>query len=162
MIEFLSEISYVSMPAYRFAKKTIISNNPEDEVIAEMIDWMKRNNLPLENSRAIGYDVPVSKEDQEKGLRGYAFCQSIPEGFITNDEVQLFSFQGGHYAKLSIDHPMEDPFRKIPAGWNHLLAKLKEKDLLIHTCEEGACFEECLMTEKGQIMDIYIKVKDVF
>lgn len=162
MIDFLSEISYVNIPAYRFAKKTIISSNPEDEVIAQMMDWMQRNNLSLENSRGIGYDIPVSKDEQEKGLRGYAYCQSIPDDFMSNDEVEVFQFHGGHYAKCTINHPMEDPFKKIPAGWNYLFSTLKEKNLLTNACEEGVCFEECLMTDKGQIMDIYIKVKDVF
>jgi len=162
MEEFLSEISYVQVPAYRFAKKSKISQNPEDEVIAEMMDWMKQNNLAPENSRGIGYDIPVSKEYQEKGCRGYAFCQSIPEDFDIQDDVEVFQFQGGHYAKLRIDNPMEDPFKKIPAGWNHLMETLKERNLLDHNWGEGTCFEECLMTDKGQIMDIYIRVKEAF
>lgn len=162
MENYLSEVTYEYVPAYRFAKKCKISQNPEDEAIAEMMDWMKQNNLAPEKSRAIGYDIPVSKEDQEKGYRGYAFCQSIPEDFKTKDDVEVFQFQNGHFAKLRIDNPMEDPFTKIPAGWNHLVQYLKERNLLGYACEEGASFEECLTTDKGQIMDIYIRVKEAF
>ncbi len=162
MEEYLSEMTYVQVPAYRLVKKSAVSQNPEDEVIAEMMDWMKRNGLPVEKSRGIGYDIPVSKECQEKGYRGYTFCQSIPEDFMVQDEVEVIQFLGGHYAKLTIDNPMEDPFKKIPAGWNHLVEQLKERNLLNCSCEEGACFEECINTDRGQIMDIYIKVKEAF
>lgn len=162
MEDFFSEITCCHIPAYRMASGRIISSNPEDEIIGQMAKWAKSLNLDFSSLKHFGFDIPVSKEEEEKGFRGYEFWVNIPNHITDVYPYTLVDYKGGIYGRLRVYNPFEDPFRKIPAGWKHLFAYLKENDLLANACETGSCLEECLETDEGSVLDLFLKVKKEF
>lgn len=157
-MDYLSNVEYCFLPNYRMTKKQIVSANPEEDIISQVEAWAKENGVG--EHRSFGFDVPVSKMEKEKGLRGYAYCISIPESLHLPDDYELFEFKGGHFGKIRVFYPFSDSFVKIPTGWQTLHFWLKERNLLTDSCEEGSCIEECL--EGETVLDLYLQVKERF
>ena len=162
MENYLSEVTCCHLPQYRMVSGKKISSTPEEEIMTEMGKWAVEKDLDYNNSKKFGFDVPVSKQETENSLRGYEYWIGIPSHFNEIEPYQLIDFKGGVYARLRVFNPFEDPFIKIPNGWNALNQFLVDNDLLTSSCELGFCLEECIETNEGTVLDLFLKVKKEF
>ena len=48
-----------------------------------MTKWMENNNIDI-MSRQLGFDIPVSEEQSQKGLRGYEYWIKVNEDTTRN------------------------------------------------------------------------------
>jgi len=63
-----SDVRIAKLDTMYVATSSIISNNPEEDVISFMTKWMADNNIDY-NSRQFGFDIPVSDKQGQNGLR---------------------------------------------------------------------------------------------
>jgi AraC family transcriptional regulator len=114
-----SDVRIEELDTMYVASSYVISNDPEDEVITFMTKWMENNNIDIK-SRQFGFDIPVSEEQREKGLRGYEYWIKVKDDTEVCEGVSLKKIDKGNYAILRITNPFSNPFEAIPAGWNKL------------------------------------------
>jgi AraC family transcriptional regulator len=137
----------------------VISNNPEDDVKSFMRGWMKSNNIDPK-SRQFGFDIPVSEEQSEKGLRGYEYWVKVNEDTEVCEGVKLKRIDECEYAILRIRNPFSNPFEVIPAGWSKLMewvnVKGYEQDFRDKCYKEKYCLEEEFEKDGVVYMDLYI------
>lgn len=168
MSDYLSTINYKTIPAMTVIRTTVISKNPEDEVIKLLTKFAKINNL--KTSRNFGFDVPVSEEQANQDMRGYEYWLVLDESEL--EKVTLpFMFEGSEisshfldkhrYAALRISDPFSDPFERIGLGWKTLVRWLEEKQISHNDSEKmchAYCLEEVIETDGITYMDIFIPV----
>lgn len=114
-----SDVRIEKLDAMCVASSYVISDNPEGEVIDFMTEWMKDNNIDI-NSRQFGFDVPVSEEQRQEGLRGYEYWVKVEGRINETEKVKLKQIDECQYAILRITNPFSNPFEVIPAGWKKL------------------------------------------
>jgi len=119
MRERFSEVSLVDLPPMRVACFRAVSRTPEDDAAKVLFQWAAGAGL-RETPRTFGFDVDVSAEQAEAGLRGYELWCVVPEGVVASGPVTIRDFPGGRFAAMTIHDPFSDPFRHIPAGWGAL------------------------------------------
>ena len=68
MVEFISDVKHVTLKEMTVLSGTIISHNPEEEIIDLMTRLAKDINIIPE--RTFGFDSPLDKSSQNQELRG--------------------------------------------------------------------------------------------
>lgn len=119
MRERFSEVSLVDLPPMRVACFRAVSRTPEDDAAKVLSQWAVGAGM-RDTLRTFGFDVDVSAEQAEAGLRGYELWCVVPEGVVASGPVTIRDFPGGRFAAMTIHDPFSDPFRHIPAGWEAL------------------------------------------
>jgi AraC family transcriptional regulator len=136
----------------------VISNNPEEEVIAFMTKWMENNNIDP-RSRKFGFDIPVSEEQRQKGFRGYEYWITVKEDTTPCEGATIKKIDECQYAILRITNPFSNPFQAIPAGWKKLVewinTKGYEPDCRAECYKEKYWLEEKLEENGITYMDVY-------
>lgn len=161
MSDIYSEVEIRRLEPMRVASYQVISRTPEDDVINYMKNWAIKNGLDQqEGIRAFGFDVPVSKEQQEEGLRGYEYWVTVPESALESDGVRIKNIDGDEYAVLQITEPFSDPFEKIPNGWKRLGDWVMKTEFKTTNFQNRYWLEEVVQDKNGTYMDIYFPVKD--
>lgn len=172
MVDYLSEVNFTVINSMVVLSNTIISNNPEEEVVELMTNFAADYNIkPL---RKFGFDSPVLEKESEKGYRGYEYWLVIDEsnikGLFENDYIEYKGhkitkkrIKGYQYIYLRIKDPFVDPFTRIPNGWKYLVKWMednKDKNSFnVKTCEN--CLEEIKEINGKRVMDIYIPVNEL-
>lgn len=139
-----SEIQICEMPPMRVVSYRAVSISPEGDASRRISEWMAAKQLPP--LRTFGFDVEVAPEQQAAGLRGYELWAVAPEGVEPDGGMMAREFQGGLYAVMTIFDALDDPFARIPPGWEHL-----HNWVQANTQYEGAEHQmlEEVVTEKG-------------
>lgn len=91
------------MKAMRVAYYCYYGKNPEDGAFSVMQDWVKKNNIDINNGnyRIFGYNAPDTDASGEE--YGYEVCITIPEDLVVEDEkVKTKELSGGLYAVTAI------------------------------------------------------------
>lgn len=161
MSNIYSEISIKSLEPMKVASYRIISQNPEEEVMEYMNNWARKNELnKQENMRNFGFDVPVSKEQAEKGLRGYEYWLTVSDTAVESDKVKIKYIEADEYAVLRITNPFENPFDTIPQGWKQLNDWVMNGEYKTTNYNNRYWLEEVIQEGNTTYMDIYYPVKD--
>ncbi|MGV8981686.1 helix-turn-helix domain-containing protein [Clostridium sp.] len=156
-----SDVKIEELDTMYVASSYVISNNPEEDVIAFMTKWMKNNNnnnIDL-NSRQFGFDIPVSHEETQKGFRGYEYWIKVKEGTNESKGVKLKKIDKWKYAVLRITNPFSNPLQAIPAGWSKLVEWVNsngyEPNCRAECYKENYWLEEILEENGITYMDVY-------
>jgi DNA gyrase inhibitor GyrI len=134
-----SEISIQELPPMRLVSYRAISATPEEDVATYFARWTADQELPRDLPN-FGFDVEVSAEQREEGLRGYELWLVTPAGVELAEGMQIRQFGGGLYAVMTIYDAMQDPFTHIPHGWEHLHHWVTRSPLF--EAAEHQCLEE--------------------
>ena len=156
-----SDVRIAELDTMYVASSYAISNNPEDDVITFMTKWMENNNIDL-RSRQFGFDIPVSEEQRQKGLRGYEYWIKVNEYTDVCEGIKLKKIDKWNYAVLRITNPFSNPFQVIPAGWNKLIQWVSsngyEPDCRLECYRDKYWLEEKLEENGITYMDIYFPI----
>lgn len=159
MLKYLTEPTLITIDKKYALSHVIISKEPEINVIDYMTEYRIQNKIQVFTE--VGFDVPVSDEQSQQGLRGYEYWIIVDEETYNNhqhDTVQKKIVPKGKYLMLNIDNPFVDPFERIPNGWKKIWAAI-ESD---HKFREGLDiygFEEKIDTLYNTSMNIYVPVE---
>lgn len=115
-----SQVTIETLPAIRVASYRAVSPSPEEDGYAFMKAWIARQGLSG-RAREFGFDCDVTEEQAKAGLRSYEQWWVVPESVTGSEGVTIREFAGGLYAVMTLYHPFEAPFERIPAGWQHLM-----------------------------------------
>ncbi len=152
-----SDVGIKKMDTMYVASSYVISHDPEADVINFMTEWMKNNNIDIK-SRQFGFDIPVSEEQSQKGLRGYEYWVKLKENTDVGEGVKLKKIDGCNYATLRITNPFSNPFEVIPAGWKRLAEWVSSNGYMHNSskgCREKYWLEEKLEENGITYMDLY-------
>lgn len=159
MERIFSNVKIEILGAMRVASYCVISDNPEEESIAYIKNWMNENGLAdYEDARFFGFNVPVGEEEEKEGQRGYEYWAKVPEEAELTGGVVIKHIPEGQYAVMRITEPFVNPFETIPEGWRKLYDWIIKNDYKIDDFEERRCLEEVIENEQGVFMDIYIPI----
>lgn len=169
MVDYLSDVRYRMINAMDLICARAVSENPEDEVMARLEKFFTTQGI--KKGRNFGFDVPLSEEDSEKGLRGYEYWLEVtPEVLEELDlpttfegmSIWHFHLDAHRYASLRIEEPFVDPFERIGGGWKALVGWMEANDLHLahqkHGNENPYCLEEVMEEDGTTKMDIFIPV----
>lgn len=148
-----SDVRIEKMETMYVASSYVISNNPESEVINFMIEWMRNNNIDTK-SRQFGFDVPVSEEQRQKGIRGYEYWVKVKEDTDVCEGMKLKKVDECNYAILRITNPFSNPFEVIPEGWKRLAEWVSSNGYMPNCIQGKAYKEQYWLEEKLQEADI--------
>lgn len=151
-----SEVSFVDLPPMRVACFRAVSRTPEDDAMKVLTQWAAGAGL-REPYRAFGFDVQVSTEQAQSGLRGYELWFVISDGVLASGPVEIREFPGGRFAAMTLYEPFVDPFERIPTGWDAL-----HEWVITHGYEDPEsmlCLEEVIDHDGERDMVIYHPVK---
>jgi hypothetical protein len=84
-----------------------------------MSQWIARQHLD-EITRDFGFDIDVTSDQRNEGMRGYEFWRKVPEHVQPSGGITIKDFNGGLYAVMTLEKPFIDPFATIPSGWKAL------------------------------------------
>jgi len=169
MQNYLSDVKYRTIEAMDVICARKFSESPEDEVIAVLEKYAGANGL--KTGRNFGFDVPVSEEESNDGIRGYEYWLevdaeefkkvSLPDAF-EGIEIWHTAVDTHRYASLRIEDPFADPFERIVLGWKALVQWMEKNNLHLqhqaHGNENPYCLEEILTQDGVTCMDIFIPV----
>ncbi len=123
MLPYLSEPFTKDLKELYVLSQTVCSTNPEEEVITLQTKFKNTNQLvPL---LEVGFDIPVSEENQNEGIRGYEYWLCLKKDeyeSIQDNTVTKKIIPSSTYIALSIQDPFSNPFERIPNGWKKLSA----------------------------------------
>ncbi len=163
-MEYLSDVMYKSLPQMRVASHVVISENPEDEVIAYMQGIMKKYEIP-DSAEQYGFDYPVSESEAERGYRGYEYWvrmdESIDETLLFKAPVTIKSVPSYKYAVIRITEPFIDPFERIPKAWQTLVKWIEANSLYNRELREAKCLEQVTVDNGVTYMDIMIPIQSL-
>ncbi len=142
-----SDVTIEKLDTMYVASSYVISDNPEGEVINFMIEWMKNHNIHIK-SRQFGFDIPVSEEQNQKGLRGYEYWVKVKEDTYVCEGVKLKKIDECDYAILRITNPFSNPFEVIPAGWKRLAEWVSSNGYTSHYSKGEVDREKYWLEEK--------------
>src|SRR5690606_5987718 len=114
-----SQVSLVALPPMRVARFHAVSRTPEDDVMKVLQQWSESLGIH-ELPRNVGFDVDVTPQQAEAGLRGYELWFVVGERVVGSGAVEVHDFPGGLYAAMTLNDPFADPFERIPSGWGVL------------------------------------------
>lgn len=143
-----------TVPAFRYVKHAVLSDDPEGDAIDRVIGWAK--DCGFEHPRIIGWDFPHLSQEQINvfHMHGYEAAWILPDNF-TPEGREVFEQPTQKYAVITIKGAFDDPFVSIPNGYKTLMAYMQLNGLeIVHDLGIG-CFE----TDGGPDMDIYIACK---
>lgn len=177
MKNYLSDVSYVVLPAMTVLSGVAEGKEPEDAIIGLMNRLAAHYQLDV--SRAFGFDVPVEGEHDAMEYRAYEYWLVVSEETLAAKEISsVLSFEGTEilrkhipsyrYATLAIDDPFSAPFERIPGGWRALMTWLETRDFKDSPAGahfQAQCLEEVVESAGegasaggGTVMRIYIPV----
>lgn len=181
MRTYLSDVSYVVLPAMTVLSGVAQGNEPEEAIIGLMNRFAAEYGLKV--TRAFGFDSPVEGDRDAMDYRGYEYWLVVSEEELAaKGGSEGLSFEGTEivkkqipsyrYATLAIEDPFSAPFERIPGGWRALMAWLESRDFKeMSDCKEASagaycqaqCLEEVVEVTgadgQGQtVMRIYIPV----
>lgn len=159
MLSYLSDSMVVSISKLHVLSHCIISNQPEHNVIDFMTEYKLKHNLHVLTE--VGFDIPVTQEESQQGLRGYEYwlILSAEEYSTFNGEtVKKHTVPASKYLMLTINDPFVDPFERIPNGWKKLASNLEHNYEFNNTLNIGG-LEEKIDTLFNTSMNIYIPIK---
>lgn len=159
MLPYLSETKVVNVSKIHALAHRVVSKECEHDVIAFMTAYQLKHNLvPLTE---LGFDVPVSEEDQEKGLRAYEYWLVLDEEAYTAHEpdadVAKITVDKGKYLMLTITEPFMNPWERIPNGWKKAWDEVEKNHTFRKDCPIYG-FEEKVVTLEGVYMNIYVPI----
>jgi AraC family transcriptional regulator len=169
MPDYLSDVKYRTINAMDVICARTFSESPEEEVMGALEKYAE--SMGLKVGRNFGFDVPVSEEESEQGVRGYEYWLevkaeelnkvSLPDTF-EGFEIWHMAIDTHRYASLRITDPFADPFERIGLGWKSLVQWMEKNDLHLqhqaHGNENPYCLEEVVMEDGVTCMDIFIPV----
>lgn len=148
-----SEVEIVMLQPGRVAVYRAVSRTPEEDAVAVLTKWCEAAGLPTQLHK-YGFDVNVSPEQAEAGLRSYEVWFRVPDNAQESAPVRLRRFGGGRYARLVVYDPFGDPFTLIPAGWQRLWA-WRAAHLEIKT-DDRQCLEEIIVRDGMSDLALYL------
>lgn len=156
-MDYLSEVRIGMLDSMTVASASRVSPTPEDDVMAYMTEWGQKAGIGPD-VRNFGFDIPITEEEQSRGLRGYEYWISVAKDIALPDDVTLKHVEEGKYAILRITDPFIDPFERIPLGWKKLAGWVNSKGYKSTCSKERYWLEEVLETDGTTVMDIYFPV----
>ncbi|MCT4661114.1 MAG: helix-turn-helix domain-containing protein [Tissierellales bacterium] len=170
LMEYLSNVKYVTIDKMTVISCTIEGQNPEDEVIALMKKLSSK--FDLQPYREFGFDSPVNSTEDAINYRGYEYWLAINNEDIEklpssnefkfeNHKVLLKQIPKYRYATIRIQDPFSNPFERIPGGWKALITWLEDHDFKeadFKKCSNANCLEEVLEIDGITVMDIFIPI----
>ena len=149
------EVRIQTLEPLRVASFRAASQEPEHDAFAAAFDWMDQQGLSLaKNVRLFGFDVEVSPEQAQAGLRGYEVWSSPPDASRSTPEVPVKGFNGGLYAVMKVSDPFTDPFAVIPTGWQRLAQWAEASPE--YAIGGHQWLEEHIETADGTYLDLYL------
>jgi AraC family transcriptional regulator len=152
-----SDVRFETLDTMDVVSAYVISRNPEEEVIEFLTKWAGKNGINR-NARNFGFDIPVSEEEQKKGLRGYEYWIKVDESVPTSDGVVVKRIEGCKYVVLRITDPFSEPFDVIPKGWKTLMEWVDSKGYSKICDKERYWLEEVIEKDGSTYMDIYFPI----
>lgn len=152
-----SDVRFETLDTMYVISASIISNNPEEEVIRKLTEWAEKRGV-CTDTRSFGFDVPVNEEEQQKGLRGYEYWIKVENSIPTSAGVVIKRIEGCKYAVLRITDPFSDAFEVIPKGWRTLMEWVNSKGYKGVCHKERYWLEEVIEQDGTTYMDIYFPV----
>lgn len=158
MDSIFSDVRFENLDTMFVASAKVVSSNPEEEVITFLTEWIKENGIDPQ-ARTFGFDIPVSEEEKNNGLRGYEYWVNVGENTPINKGVILKKVEGCKYAVLRITNPFSNPFDTIPRGWKTLVGWVNNKGYKASCDKERYWLEEKVIEIDGvTYMDIYFPI----
>lgn len=156
-----SDVRIEELDTMYVASSCVISDNPEGDVITFMTKWLQDNNMDI-RSRQFGFDIMVSEEQRQQGLRGYECWIKVKEDTEACEGITLKKIDKGNYAVLRITNPFSNPFEAIPAGWSKLAEWVNEEgyapDFKAECRKERYWLEEKFEEDGVTYMTLYFPV----
>jgi len=115
-LDLFKEVRYVHLAPARAAAYSVVSNNPEDEAIAPIYQWVQDNDL-AGTARFYLFNTAPYEWDTTDGTYGMGCCVTIPEGVEIPADFTEMRLPGGDYAVSE--------WKDNDSGWS-LLGKLKD------------------------------------
>lgn len=152
-------IKIESLTPQHVAVCQVISESPEEDAAKVMRDWLAGQGLEeLTRRPNFGFDVEVTPEQQEAGLRGYEVWYPVPETAQAFPPITIQDYTGGLYAVMRLSNPFADPFAVIPAGWQHIVAWGESNDR--YEMAAHPCLERLIPDPDGPHLDLYLAVAE--
>ncbi len=145
--ELTSQVNIENLPALRVACYRAVSPQPEEDGYEFIKAWIARQGL--ERIRQFGMDCEVTEEQAKAGLRSYEQFWVVPEGVTGSEGVTIRELPGGLYATMTLYHPFEAPFDRIPAGWYQLMDWVKASES--YQGADHPCLEELVGSGGGDL-----------
>lgn len=159
MKELFSEVYFETLESMAVASAVIINQNPEEEVIQKLTNWAQTSDV--QTKRSFGFDVPVSEELQQQGIRGYEYWIELanPQNEQPcNQDITIKSIESCKYAVLKITDPFIAPFERIPQGWKQLVQWIMEKGYTGNPSQQRYCLEEVIEEDGITYMKVMIPI----
>jgi DNA gyrase inhibitor GyrI len=90
-----------------------------EEACQRLANWLSDQPMRYSPCR-FGFDVEVTPDQRQAGLRGFEAWWTIPEDLMPDSGIEMQQFPGGLYAVLTIDLPFRQDLLRAPAGWKLL------------------------------------------
>jgi len=155
-MDYFSDVIYKELQTMTVVSKTRISTDPEEEVIGEMNAYMQEHGMSADTD-CYGFDVPVSEEVANKGVRGYEYWVKVHDSY-KDKAVEVKRIPGYNYAVLTITDPFANPFERIPGGWKALVLWLENNRIEGTAPRNAACLEKVYEKDDITYMDVMIPV----
>lgn len=159
MLAYLSDAKVVKLNKLYALARRVISKNPEDDVIKLQTEYKLENKLNVLHE--VGFDIPVTEDEQAQGIRGYEYWLCVDKKVFDNIESDVpkkIEAPKSKYLMLSIKDPFSKPFERIPNGWKKLVSEMQDKYEVNQ--EVGIWgFEEVVNSLHETKMNIYIPIK---
>lgn len=159
MLPYLSESKPVNINKMYALTYAAVSKEPEMQSIDYLTEYRINNKIQVFTE--IGFDIPVTEEESQQGLRGYEYWIIVSEEIYKNhvdDVVIKKEVPKGKYLTLTIDDPFIDPFERIPNGWKKLSSDVEAN----YTFRDGMGiygFEEKIDTLGSTSMKLYMIIE---
>lgn len=158
MLPYLSDTKVVNLQELFALSHKIISSEPEHNVIDYMTEYKLEHKLHV--YAEVGFDVPVTKEESDQGLRGYEYWLLIDKKDyeeFKKSGVERKRIPASKYLMLTIDDPFVDPFERIPNGWKKLASSLSPEYVFNNELGIGG-LEEKVDTLHRTTMNLYVPI----
>ncbi len=146
-----SNLRVEMVPAFRYVKLAVISNEPEGIALDRVNLFAKENGV--ENPKVIGWDFPNVSQEQINvfHMHGYVAAWVLPDG-LTPPGLEVYEQEAHKYAAIHIKDPFgDDPFVTIPNAYKTLIDYMQLNNLKRVWKDVIPCFET-----DGDTMDVYI------
>lgn len=151
------QIEINELPPQRVVCCSIVSAEPENDVLRVVENWLVQHGLSPEGRRNFGFDVAVSPAEAGAGMRGYEIGFVVSDDVKADDGVQARIYGGGFYAVMRLYNAFEAPFESIPGGWKHLMQWTENNVDWKSACT--LCYEELVKGENGHDLILYLPVE---
>ena len=155
----INEVRIETLGAMRVGCYRSVCQEPETEGGAMVDAWLERQTPLPQPVRHFGFDIDVSPEQAQAGLRGYEVWSTVGEGTPSSESVEVKDFPGGLYATALLVHPFDDPYGKIPQAWKALHEWVIASDQYRGGCHQW--LEELIHDGEGNSLKLYYPVNPV-